>query len=292
MKKIILTAICWTILAVVLGQNANEFFEKGLEKAQAGKLEEAIELFSKSLELQPEDYYSWYYRGIAKIFLDNYEEALTDFEQTIKLAPDYKNAWLYCAITKKYLTDYEGAIADFSHAIQLDQNYADAYYNRGLIYEMLGKKDSACLEFNKSMELGLKQAQRKIDKCNDITKTTLPVNVILRLSNTAKDDKYGFTQDNPIKVGVGLDGGPANRIAYLSLLRDAQGKPIKYERRGSCCHYESKSEYAMFGMAMLDMYEITYLNEKGIENKTIIYISYYDYEEPKILFGFKTVGQK
>jgi tetratricopeptide (TPR) repeat protein len=290
MKKIIFTTICCTILTAAFGQNAKEFYEKGLEKAQAGKLEDAIELFSKSIELQPEDYYSWYNRGIANTMLDNYEDALPDFEQTVKLAPDYKKGWLNRGTTKKHLTDYEGALSDYSYAIKLDPNYADGYYNRGLVYEVLSKKDSACMDFNKAKEIGMKSAQKKVEKCYDTTKSTIVIHPILRLTKTADNDKYGFTSEKPIKVGTGPDGGPANQRAYMNLLRDQQGKPIKYERLGSCCDY--KSENGFLGLAMLDKYEITYLNEKGKEKKPVIYISFYDYDELQILFGFKTVGQK
>ncbi len=290
MKKVILTAICLTIWTTMFCQDAKKYYEQGLEQAQSGNFIEAIKLFSKSIELQPEDYYSWYNRGIAKSMLNLYEDALPDFEQTVKLAPDYKKGYLNRGTTKKRLTDYDGALADYTYAIKLDFNYSDAYYNRGLVYDMLGKKDSACADFNKSNELGMKNAQKKVEKCNDTTQSTIPTNSILRLTKSANNDKYGFTQENPIKVGTGTEGGPANQRAYLNLLRDAQGKPIKYERLSSCCSY--KSEYGFMGMAMLDKYEITYLNEKGKEKKAIVYISFYDYDEPQILYGFKTIGQK
>ena len=91
-------------------------------------------------------------------------------------------------------------------------------------------------------------------------------------------------------VGTGPNGGPANQETYLELLRDIKGKPIKYIRIRSCCDYESENGF--FGMAKLDQYEITYLNEKGEEQKVAVYISFYDYEEPLIIFGFKTIGQK
>ncbi len=290
MKKITMVAICLTILTTAFGQDAKTFYEQGLEMAQAGKFEEAIQLFSKSIELQPEDYYSWFNRGIAKSMLNLCEDALPDFEQTVKLAPDYKKGYLNRGTTKKRLTDYEGALADYAYAIGLDPNYADAYYNRGLVYDMLSKKDSACADFTKANELGMKNAQKKVDYCNDTTQSKIPTNSILRLTKTATNDKYGFTEGNPIKVGTGTEGGPANQRAYLNLLRDAQGEPIKYKRLSSCCPY--KSDYGFMGLAMLDQYELIYLNEKGKEEKAVVYISFYDYEEPQILYGFKTVGQK
>ncbi len=289
MKKIILTTICWTIFTTAFCQDAQKYYEQGVEKARAGQLEEAIQLFDKSIALKSDEFVAWYNRGIAKTMLDRYEEALPDFEQTLILYPDYKKGYLNRGTTKKHLTDYEGAIADYTHAIQIDKNYADAYYNRGLVYEMLSKNDSACIDFNRANELGLKNALRKIEKCKDTTKRI--TYSILRLTKTADNNKYGFTSDNPIKVGSGPDGGPANNRAYLDLLRDGMGKPITYERKGSCCAYQSKNAL-IGGIALLDHYEITYLNENGIKKTASVYISFYDYEEPQILFGFKTISMK
>lgn len=283
-KKISLTTMCLLFLLALSAQDASKLYDQGIEKAQAGKLKEAIVLFSKSIELRPEDYYCWYNRGIAKSMLDLYEDALLDFEQTIKLAPDYKKGYLNRGTVRKHLTNYEGAIIDYNYALKLDTNYTDAYYNRGLVYEMLGKKELACKDFQKA------KAEKKIEKCNDTTKSTMEMHSILRLTKTADNDKYGYSSDKPILVGTGPNGGPANQRAYLDLLRDKQGKPISYERLGSCCDY--KSEHGFFGIGKLDQYQLTYVNEKGKEKKTIVFISFYDYEEPQIIIGFKTVGQK
>jgi len=276
------------ILTTTFGQTTKTIYQEGLEKAQAGKLEEAIELFSMAIKLHPDDHYSWYNRGIAKSMLDLYEEALIDFDKTIELDREYKKGYLNRGIVKKHLTDYDGALTDYSYALQLDSNYADAYFNRGVVHQLFKRRDAACTDFNKAYELGLKRAESKIDQCKDTTATEN--HTILRLTKTADNDAYGFTSENPIRVGRGPDGGAENNRAYLNLLRDATGKPIRYERKGSCCHYESKN--SLFGMAMLDLYEITYFNKKGKKTTASVYISFYDYEEPQILFGFKTVGQK
>jgi tetratricopeptide (TPR) repeat protein len=289
-KKIILTAIAWAIITLAMGQDAKELYVQGLEKAKAGEYEEALKLFDKSIALKADEYVAWYNRGVTKSILNRYEEALEDFEQSLKLNPDYTKGYLNSGTARKHLTDYDGALADYSHAIQLDPTYADAYYNRGLIYDMLGKKDSACNDFAKANQLGMRNAQRMIEKCNKTTPDIIPTHPILRLTKTADNRKYGFTENNPVKVGTGTEGGPANERAYLSLLRDAQGKAIKYERIASCCSY--KSEYGFMGMAMLDKYEITYFDEKGKVVKETVYLSFYDYEEPLILYGFKTVKPK
>lgn len=115
---------------------------------------------------------------------------------------------------------------------------------------------------------------------------------ITELSKTASSEKYGFTGEFPIKVGKGKNGGPSNQRAYLSLLRDGQGKPVKFTRvGGGCCPY--KSANALFGdYALVDTYEVKYKDEKGKSKKTILYISFYDYEEPMIPVGFSVDSKK
>jgi tetratricopeptide (TPR) repeat protein len=291
MKKILLMAISFALLTTVFSQDAKKFYEQGLEKAQEGELEKAIVLFDKSIAVKSDEYVVWYNRGIAKAMLNRHEEALPDFDQTLKLYPDYKKGYLNRGTTRKKVTDYEGALSDYTYAIKLDPNYADAYYNRGLVYDMLSKKDAACADFSEAKKLGLNNAKEKVDKCNDTTKSTMETHVILRLTKTADNETYGFTSANPVKVGFGPEGASGNNKVYLNLLRDAVGKPISYERIGSCCAYKSKNAF-VGGIALLDHYEITYLDGKGKRKKASVYISFYDYEEPQILYGLKTVGQK
>lgn len=288
MKRIILTTICWTILTAAFGQNANEFFQKGLEAIKAEKLDEAISYFDKAIELKNDEFVIWYNRATVKSWLRRYEEAILDFDQAIKLNPNHKKSFNGRACSKQDITDYDGALLDFNEAIKIDDKYIDAIYNRGTLYDLLGKRDDACKDFNTAYKLGDEQSKNKVERCKEEAPKGL--HPILRLSKTADNEKYGFTSDKPIKVGPGPDGGPANQRAYLNLLRDINGKPINYERVESCCDY--KSDNGFFGLAKLDKYEIYYTNDKGKEAKTFVYISMYDYEEPQILFGFKTVGQK
>lgn len=177
---------------------------------------------------------------------------------------------------------------DYTLAIKLDPDYTDAYYYRGLLADKLGQRDAACTDFLKAQALGMEDIDPKIDRCRGTTKSDFPIHSILRLEKTAKNKTYGFTEKNPVMVGTGTEGGPANQRAYLDLLRDEQGQPVTYERLGSCCPYKSEHGY-IGGMGMLDQYEITYLNERGVEKKAVVYISFYDYEEPLVLHGFKTV---
>jgi tetratricopeptide (TPR) repeat protein len=286
MRAFIILAACCFLSCKIFAQDAASYYQQGLEKAQAGQIEEAIKLFSKSIELRPEDAFAWVNRGVARSIINRCEEALADFERAIQLDPGYKKAHLNKAIMKRRLTDYEGAIADYTFIVsKLDPAYSDAWFNRGLVYEMLGNKDSACHDFNKAVLTGAKNMDNKLNMCKEDGPITS--NAILRLSKNAPSDQYGFSEKDPVRVGTGPSGGPANQRAFLELLRDTRGNPVQYKRLGSCCQYESKK--APMGFGMLDRYQINYTGADGNAATAIVFISFYEYEEPMILSGFKTI---
>ncbi len=121
---------------------------------------------------------------------------------------------------------------------------------------------------------------------------TRPIYKITQVTKMADSEKYGLTGEFPVKVGTGPRGGPANQRAYLALLRDGQGNPVQYRRvGGGCCPYKSESA-ALGGIALVDTYEVLYKDKDGKKKKAIIYISFYDYEEPMIPFGFQAISSQ
>ena len=288
-KKIIIAILVTTYAVAANAQNEGEFYYKqGLEKAEAGDLDRALELFDKSIAAKGDEYVAWYNRGIVKTMMGRYEEALVDLEQTIKLNSAYKKAYLNRATAKMHLTDYGGAIADYTRAITLDSGYGEAFYDRGLVYELFDKLDMACNDFIKAKQLAYPAADKRVNMCLDPSKRG-EIHPILWLKKKSDTRRYGFAPENPIKVGSGPDGGTANIRAYLQLLRDPKGNPVRFEKISSCCGDASKN--APKGLAMLDKYQMNYFDENGDLKTVYVYFSYYDYEEPQILFGFNTVRE-
>ena len=208
--------------------DASRYYLVGVEKLKSDDYEAAAEFFSKTIALQPDNYFAFHNRGLARSLQEDYEPALADMDQALKLAPAYERGYLNRGILKKNMTDYIGALADFNKAIELKANYPDPYYHRGVLYQLLKKKDLACADFVKAKELGVERAEWKVKNCAE--KEQEDYNPILRLSKIAQDKTYGFTPEHPVKVGKGPDGGPDNQHTYLRLLRDAQGKSVEYER--------------------------------------------------------------
>jgi len=92
------------------------------------------------------------------------------------------------------------------------------------------------------------------------------------LTQVADDPTYGFTTENPIKVGsANLREGPRNEKRYLNALRTASGEPLEYERVGSCCSFPTPN--GVMGGGLLDVFRVVV---PGSEKPRILYINMYD----------------
>jgi len=92
-------------------------------------------------------------------------------------------------------------------------------------------------------------------------------------------DDYGYSQKNAIKVGGG-GNGPTSEREYLNRLTGPNGESITYNRRGSCCAFDTPN--SSFG-GMLDIYEV---EVKGDSLKKILYLNMYDKEKVYAPKGF------
>ncbi|HHP7239258.1 hypothetical protein [Longibacter sp.] len=104
----------------------------------------------------------------------------------------------------------------------------------------------------------------------------------MELPGVSDDPNYGTTRENPIKVG----GSSKDQVLYLNALRGPNGEPIRYERQGHCCPYQTKN--GIMGTGMLDVYAVTYT---GLDEPNILYLTFYDYEQPMAPAGYSYVGQ-
>lgn len=91
----------------------------------------------------------------------------------------------------------------------------------------------------------------------------------------SSDKTYGYTQENPIKVGGDFLEGPARERAYLDNLTGPNGETISYNRTGS----------VDFGDTILDVFDIT-----GLGKQITLYIDEYSFTEPLAPVGFSCLG--
>jgi hypothetical protein len=260
--------------------------DEGLKRAQVGDLQNAIKLFDQSLALK-DDYPVRQSRGTAHSLLKEYEAAVEDFTKALQFNPKAKKAYLSRGIARKKLTDYDGALADFNAALALDARYADALYNRGLLYELLSQRDKACPDFKAAQAAGMVLAEPKAVACSEEPAPAPPNRQpLLRLGAVATDPRYGFTKDNPVRVGAGFNGDRENIETYLDLLRDGQNKPVRYRRVGASPFF---SKNAPGGKGTVQAYEVRYLDATNQERRKTLYLTSDEFDEPRVVMGFKTL---
>lgn len=92
---------------------------------------------------------------------------------------------------------------------------------------------------------------------------------------TSTDLTYGFTKENPVKVGGKIFWGPSREATYFENLLGPNGEYLDYERVGSID----------FDGIVLDTFEIT-----GIDKTVLIYIDEYSYAELYAPAGFSCKG--
>ena len=107
----------------IQGLTAIEWFDKGVNLVVTGERnKEAIEAFSKAIELDPKSSLAYVGRGNAYIKLKNYQQA----------------------------------IEDYTKAIEIDPKNAEAYVRRGVAYEDIGNSQKANEDRKTAVRLGIK----------------------------------------------------------------------------------------------------------------------------------------
>jgi tetratricopeptide (TPR) repeat protein len=155
----------------IRGLNAVDWFEKGYEAGTAGRYNEAIEAFTKAIELKLEGVWGAYNnRGSAYVDLGRYKEALKDFNKTIELMPDYAAGYMNRGIVYGKLGDRQKKIKDLDMVIKLKPDYVEAYHERGLEYSMSGNSQKAIRDYSRAIELGSENARTYINRSAEYLK--------------------------------------------------------------------------------------------------------------------------
>jgi len=92
--------------------------------------------------------------GLAKSEAGDIPGAIADYTAAIRLNPNYAQAYNKRGIIHgRNLQDYPAAKADFDRAIAINPNYGDAYYNRAKVRYFLEDKAGAIADYQKAAEL-------------------------------------------------------------------------------------------------------------------------------------------
>ena len=176
---------------------AIDWVEKGNELAEAGKYEEAIECYDKTIEKNPDDAGAYNNKGIALDDLGKKEEAIECYNKAIEINPDYAGAYNNKGIALSDLGKKEEAIECYNKAIEINPDYAGAYNNKGFALRNLGKKEEAIECFDKAIEINHDYANAYNNKGNALSDLGKKEEAIECYNKAIeKDPDYAFAYNN------------------------------------------------------------------------------------------------
>jgi len=133
--------------------NFNTYYNLGKSYGEQGNFPKAIEFYEKSIELDPD--YAWAYNdlGFAYYNQGNITKAIQLYEKSLEIDPD--NAFIYINLGKAYedQDNLTKAIELYEKSIELDPDHAMTYNNLGLAYYNQGNITKAIQLYEKAIEL-------------------------------------------------------------------------------------------------------------------------------------------
>jgi len=140
-----------------------------------GKYAEAISLFDRAIESDPNMAYAWHDRGVCLRELGNYEEALKNFDKAVELLPDDEELLFTRAEMLKRIgillgqkTAIETAVKAYNKVLEINPNQAEAWQSLGICMKELGKSELTRQYYDRSIDLIRQGTERKKTRNFDI----------------------------------------------------------------------------------------------------------------------------
>lgn len=117
-------------------QSAAEYFQKAYERQMAGDFQQAIELYTRSIEAFPTAE-AYTFRGWTYSFLGDYDRAISECLEAIKVDPEFGNPYNDIGAYLIEQAKWDEAVPWFQKAMTAPRYEARCYphFNLGRVYE-------------------------------------------------------------------------------------------------------------------------------------------------------------
>ncbi len=129
------------------------YYYRGLVYIEQGQVMEAIDDFTKAIEIDSHFPQAYAARGTAYLMTSRPAKAAEDFNKAIQLDPNNATTFVNRARAYMGLQMLEEAEQDLNRAIELDPSLLPAYFNRGVLYMLQQRTEDALADFNKCVEI-------------------------------------------------------------------------------------------------------------------------------------------
>ena len=198
-----------------------------------GKLEDAVQAYSRVIELKPDYAEAYYNRGNALEELGRLAEALENYDKAIELKPKLVEAYSNRGNVLQKLGQLAEAVKSCNKAIGIRPNLAEAYNNRGIALQKLGQLKKGIESYDRVIELKPDYAEAYYNRGN----------ALQELGQLAEAVK---SYDKAIGIRPNLAEAYSNRGKALLGLGQLDDAVESYEKA-----IELKPDYAAFYSSLL-----------------------------------------
>jgi hypothetical protein len=132
------------------------YFMRGNLKAGEGKLQEALEDYTKTISLNPGYAEAYTDRGVILFQTGDLKSALRDYNIAIQLKPKRAKPYMDRAGLEATSGDFEAALKDYNHFLSLDSTDSRGFADRGMVRLNLKDTAGACNDWQKAKQMGSK----------------------------------------------------------------------------------------------------------------------------------------
>ena len=148
MKKIVLGLCCVLLSACQTLPTSSEWLARGEGYAKDGKTAQAIDAYTRALQLNENRADIYAARGTAYFTQGQYALATQDFVQTLHLNPYYTDAYTALASALAAQGAYAEAMDVINRVLVLAPSKPEIFFTRGGINFMLGKYDQSVQDYS------------------------------------------------------------------------------------------------------------------------------------------------
>lgn len=155
------------LLALKASKQQEEFKQKGNDLLNAGKYKEAVELYSRALEMDLNNRklnaILYANRGLAHQKSGDHPKAIEDFDKSIELNENYFKAYLRRGDSKFALSDFDAAAADYQRVMELDRSQSQGLRQKIMDCQRMAKQ-AARKDYYKILEVPRDASENDIKK--------------------------------------------------------------------------------------------------------------------------------
>ncbi len=119
-----------------LPPEAQAAYERARWSVQAGRDQEAMDLFRQMTQKWPELAVGHLNLGLLQLRAGENDAALASLQQAVQLEPDNAVAWNHLGVVLRRLGRFRKALDAYRQAVKQRPDYANAYRNLGILYDI------------------------------------------------------------------------------------------------------------------------------------------------------------